>query len=69
MRKYYWQPKEVFKAFFSRNKILRHHHKHFLGIGITAFKHEVFGSPMWQQETFQEFEDYIKERGVPLKDM
>lgn len=66
MRKYYWQPKEVLKAFFSRNKILRHHHKHFLGIGVTAFKHEVFGSPMWQQETFQEFEDYIKERGYPL---
>ncbi len=63
MRKYYWQPKEVLKAFFSRNKILRHHHKHFLGIGLTAFKHEVFGSPMWQQETFQEFEDYMKERG------
>jgi anaerobic magnesium-protoporphyrin IX monomethyl ester cyclase len=66
MRKYYWQPKEVLKAFFSGNKILRHHHKHFLNIGITAFKHEVFGSPMWQQETFQEFEDYIKERGYPL---
>ena len=69
MRKYYWQPKEVLKTFFSRNKILRHHHKHFLGIGVTAFKHEVFGSAMWQQETYQQFEDYIKERGVPLKDL
>jgi anaerobic magnesium-protoporphyrin IX monomethyl ester cyclase len=65
MRKYYWQPKEVFKAFFSRNSILRHHHKHFLKIGITAFKHEVFGLPMWQQDTYQKFEDYIKERGYP----
>ena len=67
MRKYYWQPKEVLKAFFSRNTILRHHHKHFLKIGITAFKHEVFGFPMWQQETYQKFEDYIKERGYPIK--
>lgn len=67
MRKYYWQPKEVWKAFFSRNKILRHHHKHFLRVGVTAFKHEVFGFPMWQQENYQKFEDYIKERGRPLK--
>ncbi len=62
IRKYYWQPKEVWKAFFRRNPILRHHHKHFLKIGITAFKHEVFGLPMWQQETYQKFEDYLKER-------
>jgi radical SAM superfamily enzyme YgiQ (UPF0313 family) len=68
MRKYYWQPKEVLKAFFSKNKILRHHHRHFLNIGITAFKHEVFGSAMWQQETYQQFEDYIKERGYSLKE-
>lgn len=67
MRKYYWQTKEFFKAFFSTNKILRHHHRHFLKIGITAFKHEVFGAPMWQQETYQKFEDYIKERGYPLR--
>jgi anaerobic magnesium-protoporphyrin IX monomethyl ester cyclase len=67
MRKYYWQPKEILKAFFSRNKILRHHHKHFLKIGITAFNHEVFGAPMWQQETYQKYEDYIKERKYPLK--
>jgi len=67
MRKYYWQTKEFFKAFFSRNKILRHHHRHFLKIGITAFKHEVFGLPMWQQETYQKFEDYLKERGYPLR--
>ena len=67
MRKYYWQPKEILKAFFSRNKILRHHHKHFLKIGITAFKHEVFGAPMWQQETYQKFEDYIKEKGYSPK--
>lgn len=62
IRKYYWQPKEVLKAFFSLNPILRHHHKHFLKIGITAFKHEVFGAPMWQQENYQKFEDYQKER-------
>jgi radical SAM superfamily enzyme YgiQ (UPF0313 family) len=62
IRKYYWQPKEVLKAFFCRNPILRHHHKHFLRIGVTAFKHEVFGLPMWQQETYQAFEDYLKER-------
>lgn len=68
MRKYYWQPKEVFKTFLSRNKILRHHHRHFLKIGITAFKHEVFGLPMWQQETYQKFEDYIKERGYSIKE-
>jgi anaerobic magnesium-protoporphyrin IX monomethyl ester cyclase len=67
MRKYYWQPKEILKAFFSRNKILRHHHKHFLKIGITAFNHEVFGAPMWQQETYQKFEDYIKERKYSQK--
>ncbi len=66
IRKYYWQPLEVYKAFFSRNPILRHHHKHFLKIGITAFKHEVFGMPMWQQENYQKFEDYLKERGMPL---
>ena len=39
---------------------------HFLKIGITAFKHEVFGFPMWVQETYQTFEDYRKERGKPL---
>ncbi len=68
IRKYYWQPKEVWKSFFSGNSILRHHHKHFLKIGITAFKHEVFGLPMWRQENYQEFRDYIKERGVPLRE-
>lgn len=68
MRKYYWQPQEIWKLLTSRNKILRHHHRHFLKIGITAFKHEVFGIPMWQQETYQKFEDYIKERGYPLKE-
>jgi radical SAM superfamily enzyme YgiQ (UPF0313 family) len=67
MRKYYWRPKEVWKAFFRKNSILRHHHKHFLKIGITAFKHEVFGMPMWQQENYQKFEDYLKERGYPIK--
>jgi radical SAM superfamily enzyme YgiQ (UPF0313 family) len=67
IRKYYWQPKEVLKMVFSRNRILRHHHRHFLKIGITAFKHEVFGMPMWQQENYQKFEDYLKERGYPLK--
>ena len=65
IRKYYWQPREVWKTFFSKNKILRHHHRHFLNIGIAAFRHEVFGAPMWQQETYQKFEDYIKERCCP----
>ena len=68
IRKYYWQPQEVWKAFFSKNKILRHHHRHFLNIGIAAFKHEVFGAPMWQQETYQTFADYIKERDYPPQD-
>jgi len=66
IRKYYWSPKEVLKALFSRNPILRHHHRHFLRIGITAFKHEVFGMPMWQQENYQKFEDYLKVRGYPV---
>jgi radical SAM superfamily enzyme YgiQ (UPF0313 family) len=67
MRKYYWRPKEVWKAFFRKNSILRHHHKHFLRIGVTAFLHEVFGMPMWQQDNYQTFEDYLKERGRPLQ--
>jgi hypothetical protein len=40
--------------------------RHFLKIEVTAFKHEVFGSPMWVQEIYQTFEDYLKERGKPL---
>jgi hypothetical protein len=38
---------------------------HFLKIEVTAFKHEVFGSPMWVQKTYRTFEDYLKERGKP----
>jgi radical SAM superfamily enzyme YgiQ (UPF0313 family) len=63
MRKYYWHPRELWKTLFSRNPILRHHHRHFFNIAWTAFKHEVFGSPMWVQDTYQAFEDYLKERG------
>jgi hypothetical protein len=40
--------------------------RHFLKIGVTAFRHEVFGSPLWVQETCQTVEDYLKERGNPL---
>ena len=66
MRKYYWHPRELWKTFFSCKPILRHHHWHFLRIGVTAFEHEVFGSPMWVQENYQTFDDYLKERGRPL---
>ncbi|UCC66543.1 MAG: cobalamin-dependent protein [Deltaproteobacteria bacterium] len=66
MRRYYWHPRELWKTFFSRRPIIKHQHRHFLKIGVTAFKHEVFGSPMWVQETYQTFEEYLKERGRPL---
>ncbi|OGP55914.1 MAG: hypothetical protein A2Y65_04560 [Deltaproteobacteria bacterium RBG_13_52_11] len=49
----------------SNKPIIKHQHWHFLKIGVTAFKHEVFGFPMWVQETYQTFEDYLKERGKP----
>jgi len=39
---------------------------HFINIGVTAFKHEVFGSRTWVRETYQSVEDYRKGRGKPL---
>ena len=67
MRKYYWHPRELWKTIFSKNPILRHHHRHFLGIAFTAFKHEVLGTPLWKQKNYQTFEEFLKERGRPLK--
>lgn len=66
MRRYYWHPWRFWKTLFTFKPIIKHQHWHFLKIGVTAFKHEVFGSPMWVQETYQTFEDYLKERGKPL---
>lgn len=61
IRRFYWSAKELWRMFFSPNKILRRHHRHFMKYGFEIMRHELFGRPMWTQPNFQTFEDYCTE--------
>jgi anaerobic magnesium-protoporphyrin IX monomethyl ester cyclase len=66
MRRYYWRPKEMLKL-FSTNPILRHHHRFYITkVAFNIMMHEIFGTPMWVQPNFQEYRDYLVERGEAL---
>jgi anaerobic magnesium-protoporphyrin IX monomethyl ester cyclase len=66
MRRYYWRPRELIKL-FSRNPILRHHHRFYITqVAFNIMMHEIFGNPMWVQPNYQEFRDYLVERGERL---
>ena len=66
MRQYYWRPRELFKI-FSPNPILRHHHRFYITkVAFNIMMHEVFGTPMWVQPNYQEYQDYLVERGDEL---
>ncbi len=66
MRRYYWRPRELVKL-FSRNPILRHHHRYYITkVAFNIMMHEIFGTPMWVQPNYQEFRDYLVERGEAL---
>jgi anaerobic magnesium-protoporphyrin IX monomethyl ester cyclase len=67
IRRFYWRPAELWKMFFSRNSILRHHHRYFMKYGFEVMQHEVFGKPLWVQDTYQTFEGYLRERGRPIR--
>jgi anaerobic magnesium-protoporphyrin IX monomethyl ester cyclase len=66
MRRYYWRPKELIKL-FSRNPILRHHHRYYITkVAFNIMMHEIFGTPLWVQPNYQEYKDYLVERGEGL---
>lgn len=67
IRKFYWRPIELWRMFFSKNPILRHHHRYFMKYGFEVMQHEVFGKPLWTQDNYQTFDSYLRERGYPLK--
>ena len=66
MRRYYWRPKELLKL-FSLNPILRHHHRYYITqVAFNIMMHEIFGTPMWVQPNYQEYKDFLVERGGEL---
>jgi anaerobic magnesium-protoporphyrin IX monomethyl ester cyclase len=66
MKCYYWRPKELLKL-FSSNPILRHHHRFYITkVAFNIMMHEIFGTPMWVQPNYQEYKDYLVERGEGL---
>ncbi len=66
MRRYYWRPRELLKL-FSLNPILRHHHRYYITkVAFNIMMHEIFGTPMWTQPNYQEYKDYLVERGGDL---
>jgi anaerobic magnesium-protoporphyrin IX monomethyl ester cyclase len=66
MRRYYWRPKELLKL-LSLNPILRHHHRYYITrVAFNIMMHEIFGTPMWVQANYQEYKDYLVERGEAL---
>jgi anaerobic magnesium-protoporphyrin IX monomethyl ester cyclase len=66
MRRYYWRPKELLKL-LSFNPILRHHHRYYITrVAFNIMMHEIFGTPMWVQANYQEYKDYLVERGEAL---
>lgn len=66
MRRYYWRPKELIKL-FSRNPILRHHHRYYITkVAFNIMMHEIFGTPLWVQWNYEEYKDYLVERGEAL---
>jgi anaerobic magnesium-protoporphyrin IX monomethyl ester cyclase len=66
MRRYYWRPKELIKL-FSRNRILRHHHRYYITkVALNIMMHEIFGTPLWVQPNYQEYKDYLVEKGEAL---
>jgi len=66
MRRYYWRPRELIKL-FSRNPILRHHHRYYITkVAFNIMMHEIFGTPLWVQPNYQEYQDYLVERGEDL---
>jgi len=66
MRRYYWRPREILKL-FSTNPILRHHHRYYITqVAFNIMMHEIFGTPMWVQPNYQEYKDYLVERGEGL---
>jgi hypothetical protein len=66
MRRYYWRPKELIKL-FSPNPILRHHHRYYITkVAFNIMMHEIFGTPLWVQPNYQEYKDYLVERGDDL---
>lgn len=68
IRKFYWRPVELWRMFFSKNPILRHHHRYFMKYGFEVMQHEVFGKPLWVQDNYQTFESFLRERGTPIRD-
>jgi hypothetical protein len=66
MRRYYWRPLELLKL-FSPNPILRRHHRYYITkVAVNIMMHEIFGTPMWVQPNYQEYKDYLVERGEAL---
>ena len=66
MRRYYWRPKELLKL-LSPNPILRRHHRYYITkVAFNIMMHEIFGTPMWVQPNYQEYKDYLVERGDAL---
>jgi hypothetical protein len=66
MRRYYWRPRELWKL-FSPNPILRRHHRYYITkVAFNIMMHEIFGTPMWVQPNYQEYQDYLVERGDAL---
>jgi radical SAM superfamily enzyme YgiQ (UPF0313 family) len=66
MRRYYWRPLELLKL-FSPNPILRRHHRYYITkVAVNIMMHEIFGTPMWVQPNYQEYKDYLVERGDAL---
>jgi anaerobic magnesium-protoporphyrin IX monomethyl ester cyclase len=63
MRRYYWRPRELLKL-LSLNPILRHHHRYYITrVAFNIMMQEIFGTPMWVQSNYQEYKDYLVERG------
>lgn len=68
MRRYYWRPRELLKL-FSSNPILRRHHRYYITkVAFNIMMHEIFGTPMWVQPNYQEYQDYLVEREDALSD-
>ena len=68
MRRYYWRPKELLKL-LSPNQILRRHNRYYITkVAFNIMMHEIFGTPMWVQPNYQEYKDYLVERGDALSD-
>ncbi|OGP76472.1 MAG: hypothetical protein A2W09_00830 [Deltaproteobacteria bacterium RBG_16_50_11] len=66
MRRYYWRPRELLKL-LSLNPILRHHHRYYITrVAFNIMMHEIFGTPMWVQSNYQEYKDYLVEKGDAL---